>query len=156
MNDGLHVSGGDVGLIQGEGYGDYRFEFDLTIPVQGAGVAGWVVRAADENNCIMFQLQSADSTLNAPQFKTKPNTLRPHVRRNGQWTVLEPVALPKEVRRGEAHTVATECRGKTIEVFLDGAKIHGMPAEEFTGGPPGFRAGSAEEAGIFRKVAVRK
>ena len=54
-SQGLLVSGGDIGLIDGEGYGDYRFEFELTVPKEGQGITGWVVRAQDESNCLMFQ-----------------------------------------------------------------------------------------------------
>jgi hypothetical protein len=154
--DGLLVAGGDVGLLGGQGYQDYRFEFDLVLPKEGQGVAGWVVRAASEDECLMFQLQSADSTFNAPEFKTRPNTLRPHQRHGGQWQVGEPVALPKEIRRGEAHHIAVECRGETIEVSLDGEKIHTQKDGGLRAGTIGFRASGPAEQGLFRKVTLKK
>ena len=49
----------------------------------------------------MFQLQTADSTFNAPEFKTRPNTLRPHRRKGGQWeidSVMPPAQLPHLLR----------------------------------------------------------
>ena len=44
-SQGLLVTAGDIGLLDGEDYGDYRFDFELTVPKEGQGIAGWVVRA---------------------------------------------------------------------------------------------------------------
>jgi hypothetical protein len=154
--DGLFAGGGDVGLVQSEGYRDYRFEFDLVLPSEGQGISGWLVRARDAENAVMFQLQSADSPFHAPEYKTKPNTLRPHLRRGGPWEVLEPVPLPREVKRGETHRIAVECRGENVEVFLDGARVHSMRVPGHREGGAGFRAGSPAEQGLFRKVSLRK
>jgi hypothetical protein len=152
---GLSVSGGDIGLIDGEGYENYRFEFDLTLPKEGQGISGWVVRAASSSDCLMFQLQSADSPYSAFEFKTRPNTLRPHLRRNGAWQVAEPVPLPKEVRRGETHRIAVECKADTIQVFLDGAKIHTQNDSGFRRGQVGFRAAGPAEEGLFANVSLK-
>jgi hypothetical protein len=154
--DGLFAGGGDTGLIQSEGYRDYRFEFDLVLPSEGQGISGWLVRARDAENAVMFQLQSADSPFHAPEYKTKPNTLRPHLRRGGPWEVLDPVPLPREVKRGETHRIAVECRGENVEVFLDGARVHSMRVPGHREGGAGFRAGSPAEQGLFRKVSLRK
>ncbi len=153
---GLLVSGGDTGLIDGEGYGDYRFEFELTIPNQGQGITGWVVRANDEANCLMFQLQTADSTFDAPEFKTRPNTLRPHRRTNGQWQIAEPVVLPKEIHKGEPHQIAVECRQGTVDVFLDGQRIYRQTDVDLRGGAVGFRASGPAEQGLFRAISLKK
>jgi hypothetical protein len=155
-SQGLLVCGGDIGLIDGEGYGDYRFEFELTVPKEGQGVTGWVVRAQDESNCLMFQIQTVDSTLNAPEFKTRPNTLRPHRRTGGQWQIAEPVALPKEIRKGEPHQIAIECRLGTVEVLLDGQRIYRQTGVDLRGGAVGFRASSPSEAGLFRGIGLKK
>jgi hypothetical protein len=154
--NGLHVSGGEIGLLDGEGYADYRFEFDLELPKAGQGITGWVVRAADPDNCLHFQIQSADSTMNAPEFKTRPNTLRPHARHNGAWTISDPVPLPKEVRRGELHHVAVECRGPTITVFLDGEKIFTQDDAGLRAGTVGFRSSGPDEQGLYRNICLRK
>jgi hypothetical protein len=154
--EGLLVAGGDVGLLEGQGYRDYRLEFELVLPKEGQGIAGWIVRAASEDECLMFQLQSADSTFEAPQFKTRPNTLRPHQRRGGQWQVGEPVALPKEVRRGEVHHIAVACRGDTIEVFLDGQRIHTQKDGGLRTGTIGFRASGPGEQGLFRRISLKQ
>jgi hypothetical protein len=154
--EGLLASGGDVGLMNAEGHRDYRFEFDLVLPQEGQGISGWIVRARDAEHAVMFQLQSADSPFNAPEYKTKPNTLRPHLRRGGPWEILDPVPLPKEVKRGESHRIAVECRGDAVEVFLDGARVHSMRVPDHREGGMGFRAGSLAEQGLFRKVTLRK
>ena len=155
--EGIQITGGDVGLLAGEGYTDYRLEFEMVLPKEGQGISGWIVRARSGADCLMYQIQSADSPFDAPQFKTKPNTLRPHIRRGGEWTVLDPVALPKEVKRGEVHKVATECRGDKVEVFLDGEKIHTQTVPpEFKTGTVGFRAGSPAEQGLYRHVTLTK
>jgi len=150
------VTAGDSGLLDGEAYADYRFEFDLELPGAGQGLAGWIVRAKDSSNCLHFQIQSADSPFAAPQYKTRPNTLRPHVRRGGEWHIAEPVPLPKEVRRGESHHVAVECRGPEITVFLDGQKIFTGNDGGFRTGAVGFRAVGPAEQGIYRNISLRR
>ena len=151
---GILITGGDVGLIDGGGYEDYRFEFDLTLPPEGQGITGWIVRAQSESDCLMFQLQSADSAYHAPQFKTRPNTLRPHVRRWEGWTIADPVPLPKEIRRGETHHIATECRGNRITVFIDGEKVHEQTDAGLRRGAVGFRAAGPTEQGRFQKITL--
>jgi hypothetical protein len=153
---GLLVSAGDIGLLDGEGYGDYRFQFELTLPKEGQGIAGWIVRAADEDNCLMFQIQTADSTFRAPEFKTRPNTLRPHRRTGGQWQIAEPVTLPKEIRKGEPHQIAVECRQGTVEVLLDGQQIYRQTGVDLRGGTVGFRAAGPAEQGLFRAISLKK
>ncbi len=152
---GLLVNGDSVGMLDSEGYGDYRFEFDLELPREGQGISGWVVRATSESDHLMFQLQSADTTLNAPQFKTRPNTLRPHVCHWGQWTLGETVPLPKQVLRGETHHIAVECRGPRTTVFLDGQKIFEKENAEYQTGTVGFHAANEGEQGLFRNVSLK-
>jgi hypothetical protein len=151
---GVLIKGGCVGMLDSEGYRDYRFEFDLELPREGQGISGWVVRATSESDHLMFQLQSADTTLDAPQFKTRPNTLRPHVCHWGQWTLGNTVPLPKQVLRGEAHHISIECRGSRTTVFLDGDKIYDTENAEFQTGTIGFHASNEGEQGLFRNVSL--
>jgi hypothetical protein len=155
-SNALEITGGDVGLLDGQGYADYRFEFDLELPPTGEGVTGWIVRAKDASNCLLFQLQSADSTCNAPEWKTRPNTLRPHVRHDGEWVLAEPVALPREVRRGETHHIVMECRGSQVTVLLDGEKVLTQEDAGLRAGTVGFRAAGATERGLFRNIALQQ
>ena len=154
--EGLLAQGGEIGLLDGEGYGDYRFDFEMVLPKEGEGISGWIVRAGSESDCLMFQLQSADSPFSAPQFKTRPNTLRPHTRHNGNWTVLDPVPLPKEIRRGEPHRITVECRGEEIAVALDSQPIYRRKMPGWSGGTVGFRAASPAEQGLFRHIRLQR
>jgi hypothetical protein len=153
---GILITGGDVGLIEGGGYEDYCFEFDLTLPEEGQGITGWIVRAQSESDCLMFQIQSADSPYRAPEFKTRPNTLRPHVRRWEGWAIADPVPLAKEIHRGETHHIATECRGSRIAVFVDGEKVHEQSDAGLRRGSVGFRVAGPGEQGRFQNITLRK
>ncbi len=153
---GLRVTGGDVGILDGDGYRDYRLEFDLLIPKEGKGIAGWVVRAKDMDNCLMFQLQTADSPVDMPQYKTRPNALRPHVRSNGTWQIADPVPLRQQVHRGETHHVAVECRQGTVEVFLDGQSVHKQTNQALRGGSVGFRASGPDEQALYRQIRLTR
>ena len=153
---GILITGGDVGLIEGGGYEDYCLEFDLTLPADGQGITGWIVRAQSESDCLMFQIQSADSPYRAPEYKTRPNTLRPHVRRWEGWAIADPVPLSKELRRGETHHIATECRGNRITVFVDGEKVHEQSDAGLRRGSVGFRASGPAEQGRFQNITLRK
>jgi hypothetical protein len=155
-SNALYVSGGGVGLLVGRGYGDYRFEFDLELPLAGQGVTGWIVRAKDSNNYLLFQLQSADSTCNKPEWKTRPNTLRPHVCHDGKLVIAEPVTLPKKVRRGETHHVVVECRGPAVTVLLDGDRVFAQEDKGLRTGTVGFRAAGSPEQGLFRNISIHK
>jgi hypothetical protein len=155
-SNGLHITGGDVGLLDFQPGSDYRFEFDLEMPLEGQGIAGWIVRAQSQGDFLLFQIQSADSTYSAPEFKTQPNTLRPHLRRYGEWTIVDPMPLPKEVRRGETHHVAVECSGAQIAVFLDGEKIYAGSDGGFSAGTVGFRAAGPAEQAVVRNVRLSK
>jgi hypothetical protein len=145
-----------VGLLDGRGYSDYQFEFDLELPLAGQGVTGWIVRAKDSSNYLLFQLQSADSTCNVPEWKTRPNTLRPHVCHDGQLLIAEPVTLPKEVRRGETHHIVVECRGSQVTVLLDGEKVATQEDAGLRTGTVGFRAADATERGLFRNIVLQR
>ena len=155
-SNALQVTGGEVGLLDGQGYTNYQFEFDLELPLAGQGITGWIVRAKEASDCLLFQLQSADSTYNAPQWKTRPNTLRPHVRRDGEWIIAEPVPLPKEVRRGETHHIAVECRGPKVTVLIDGIKVITQSDTGLSTGTVGFRASGPLEQGLFRNISLQK
>lgn len=151
---GLLITGGHVGLIERQGYEDYRFEFDLKLPDEGEGITGWVVRAKDENECMMFQVQSNDSPYKAPEFKTRPNTLRPLLRQNGTWIISDPVSLPKEIKRGEKYRFATECRGATVTVFLDGEKVYEKKTPGLETGALGFRVAEPLDQGLFSSISL--
>jgi hypothetical protein len=154
--DGIYIKGGNVGLIEGEGYENYRFAFDITLPKEGQGITGWIVHAKDENDCIMFQIQTRDSPYNFPQFKTKQNTLRPLIRRSGRWEVLDPVPLPVEFNRGEKRHIVTECKGNSILVYIDGQKVHEQNDKFYGKGAVGFRVNETLEQALFSNIMLQK
>ncbi len=154
--NGLRITGGDVGLLDFNPGANYRFEFDLELPNEGQGIAGWVVRAQGPGDCLLFQIQSADSTYSAPEFKTRPNTLRPHIRRYGEWTIADPVPLSKPLHRGENHHFAVDCKGPVITVYLDGAKVYTGDDGGFSSGTVGFRATGPSEQGLFRNISLSR
>lgn len=154
--EGISIKGGDIGLLEGSGYKDYRFEFNLKMPVEGRGITGWVVRAKDENNCIMFQIQSSDTQYNAPRFKTKANSLRTLIRSNGEWTILDPVSLPVTVKKGEIHHIATECAGNSVSVYIDGQKIHEYNDHTFPRGTIGFRVKESFEEALVTNISLKE
>lgn len=146
----------DIGLLDGEGYQDYRFEFEVTLPKEGQGITGWVVRARSESDCLMFQIQGSDSNYKPGQLKAQPNTLRPHVRRGGRWTAQEPIELKNKVLKGEIYHVATECRGEQVTVWVAGEKVYSGKDAGLHEGTVGFRAASAAEQGLFRNISLSK
>lgn len=154
--EGILITGGNVGLVERQGYTDYRFEFDVKLPEDGQGITGWIVRAKDDNNSMMFQLQSDDSSYKAPEHKTRPNTLRPLARKKGQLTVADPVSLHKKIRRGETLRVATECRGSRITVFVDGEKVYEKNDEDFQQGSVGFRVSAPLDQGLFSDISLQE
>lgn len=153
--EGIHITGGDVGLIEGNGYKNYRFGFDLVLPPEGQGISGWVVRAKDADNYLLLQLQSADSKYHAPQYKTKKNTLRILPRINGTLSIEDPVVLETEIRTGETHHIVTECVDEKVTVFIDGreAATYRVKTGE---GPAGFRVGDSIDQGVFKNICLKK
>ncbi|MHB9076288.1 MAG: beta-L-arabinofuranosidase domain-containing protein [Pirellulaceae bacterium] len=163
----LVVSGGGIGLWAGEGYRDYRFEFAVCLPRESDGVVGWVVRAKNPCEGILFQIESADSTQLAERDpRTRPNSLRSYVVRPGdlgsRLELKDVVSLPKPVMRGESHEVAVECVRDGISVSLDGLVVHTQKDYGMADGSVGFRAGAgmedgsrgANEVGLFRQIRL--
>lgn len=163
LSSGLEVLWGDIGMLEGGGYKDYRFEFDMTLPKSGYGVTSWVVRALSETNYLMFQIQSSDTRYKANQWITGPNSLRPHERHGNTWTALEPIELNIKILREKAYHVVTECRGELVTVWINGEKVYNHKYSGFSEGTVGFhsgtapdRAGSSSEMGLFSNISLKK
>lgn len=156
LPDGILITGGYTGLIEGKDYQDYQFDFDLTLPLDGQGVAGWVVRVQDENNCILFRIQSADSPFEGAGFKNYPNSLRPETCKNGHWQIAKPVTLPMQIKTGGKYQVRTVCKGSVIEVFIDGTKVYEQSAEGIQAGAVGFTVGGKHDQGFFQNIGLIK
>lgn len=153
---GIFITGGGVGLIEGKDYKDYKFEFDMTLPKEGQGISGWVVRAKDNYNYMMFQIQSSDTKYHAPQFKTKSNTLRPILCKNGKLIVLDPVPLNEKILTEKTYHITTVCHGDHITVFINGEKVYEQSDEGLREGNVGFRVSAPLDQGLFGNISLQK
>ncbi|MCH5598009.1 DUF6250 domain-containing protein [Niabella ginsengisoli] len=142
-------------MMEGGGYTNYRFEFDMIMPAQGKGISGWIVQAKDPDNFLLLQLQSSDSEYNSPEHKTKPNTLRIVPRLNGQHFVEDPVTLSLDIRKGEKYHIKTECVNNNVSIWVNGQKIASYKSK-FSGGWMGFRVSGAVDQGIFSNICLKK
>ena len=156
LPDGLLITGGYTGLIEGKDYQDYQFDFHLTLPSDGQGVAGWVVRAQDDNNCILFRIQSEDSPFEGAGFKKFPNSLHPETCKNGDWQIAKPVTLPMQIKIDGKYHIRTVCKGSVIEVFIDGIKVYEQSAEGIQAGAVGFTVGGKHDQGFFQNIGLIK
>jgi hypothetical protein len=155
-SSGILALWGDIGLLNGVGYKDYRFEFDLMLPKEGQGITNWVVRAQNESDYVMFQIQCNDMNYSANEWKTEPNTLRSYVRRGGEWTAVETVKLKKNILKDRSYKVATECHGEQVTVWIDGEKVYRGNYAGHREGTVGLRAGRAVEQGLFNNISLKK
>jgi hypothetical protein len=113
----LTVNGGDVGLsTQGADWSGYRMEFDLTVDALSGG---WTVHSRDAGNLVMVNL-----TTTSPYNPEAASTFGVHVRENGGYRLVGGrVPAGITMRDGERHHVATEIRGDTVTLFLDGREV---------------------------------
>lgn len=153
---GILALWGDIGLLNGIGYKDYRFDFDLKLPKEGQGLTNWVVRAQDESDYLMFQLQSNDINYKSKDWKAEPNTLRSYMRKDGKWIAGETVKLKRDIIKDTSYKVTTECRGEQITVWIDGEKAYSGNYAGNREGTIGFRAGRAVEQGLFSNISLKK
>ena len=158
--NGMTVQGNGISLLDGHGYGDYRFAFDMTLPKDSQGVGSWVVRAEDVNNCLMFRLWCETSPVDYPAIKEIPSPERayliPIVYRNGKPTNLAPVPAPKGFVHGQTCRIAVECRGEQVDVSLDAIKFHSMRAPDMPTGGVGFFASWPWNKGVYSNISLQK
>jgi alpha-L-rhamnosidase len=77
--------------------------------------------------------------------------LRPHVQKNGQWTLLPTVSLRKVIAAADElkpHRIEIETRGATIRTRIDGTLVDERSDATFAAGTVGFRADSKEQATV--------
>ncbi len=147
--------------------GRSRPVFAMCLPQDNDGLVGWVVRAKNSCEGILFQIECADSTLPTERDpRTRPNSLRSYVVLPGdlgsRLDLKEVIALSKPVLRGESHDIATECVGNDVSVYLDGNLVHTQKDYGMSEGSVGFRAGAgmedgsqgAREVGWFRQIRL--
>jgi hypothetical protein len=66
------------------------------------------------------------------------------------------VTLPKEVRMGELHGIAVECRQDKVDVLLDGQRMYSQASIDLRGGTVGLRASRPPEQCQFRAISLKK
>ena len=137
--EGMHVQNGGISLIDGVGYKDYRFAFDMTLPKDSQGVGTWVVRARSVNDCLMFRLWCRTSPIDYPEMKEMPSPERsylvpiviPQRPRRPSWRRWRP---PRPLMHGQTCRITVECRGDRVDLSLDGVKFHSMQVPELADG----------------------
>ncbi|HWJ81652.1 MAG TPA: glycoside hydrolase family 78 protein [Nocardioides sp.] len=118
---------------------DYTIEFTAS---DIAGALGVYFRGEDTENAYMWQLSEAS------------DALRPHVKRNGGYSVLSATPFPAGFDFGAEHDYAIEVAGSTITTSVDGAVLDEHTDGTFDGpGLVGFRTSGAE-TGLVHDVTV--
>lgn len=139
----LQVSGGDVSLSNaGANWTNYTYSFDVRRPT-GGKAAGWVFRAPDANDGYMWQIGAGNGS--------QPGSLRMHLLRNGQYTLL--ASVPISVRDNTWYHVDMVLNGPEIRTYIDGKLIDSRIDRTFPAGRVGFRENGGE-TGNFRDVRV--
>lgn len=118
---------------------DYTIEFTAS---DIAGALGVYLRGEDTENAYMWQLSEAN------------DSLRPHVKRNGGYAVLNARPFPAGFDFGAAHDYAITVDGSTITTRVDGTVLDQRTDSTFDGpGIVGFRTSGAER-GLVHDVTV--
>ncbi|MDZ5441541.1 glycosyl hydrolase [Micromonospora sp. 4G57] len=139
----LTVNGGEVGLAKdGADWSGYRMEFDLTVDALSGG---WTMHSRDAANLVMVNL-----TTTSPYNPEAASTFGVHVRVNGAYQLVGArIPAGTTMRDGERHHVATDIRGDTVTLFLDGREV-GSRSDPRIGalakGRVGLRSGQDERA----------
>jgi hypothetical protein len=120
---------------------DFRLSTRVTLKGDAFGI---YFRASDVNNGYMWQF---NKVIVKDHF-----LLRPHLCKNGAWSMLEPVDItqkfPALADPSKPHTVEIETSGKAIRTFLDGTLIDERQSDAFSSGTVGFRTTGGEAVDI--------
>jgi len=144
----VEVSGPGIGLLSDKVYGDFRFEFLVSLR-NGKG-AVWVVRARDEQNYYMFQLSGPKAA--------RPNTFRSFICKNGTIAEIESIPVVEDLSRpGDLYTILVEASGDEIKHSI---RVRSTPRDDdpqplgslldrtFCCGTVGFGTKDGEEATV--------
>jgi alpha-L-rhamnosidase len=123
---------------------DYRLDVAFTIV---SGAAGVVFRAQNPDNFYMWQVQvEADDVL-----------LRPHLRQDGHWEVLDEIDIADTLPLSQAHTpheLTIEADGDSFTTWIDGEEVNELDDDTFAAGGVGFRSGDGSEDARFDDLEV--
>lgn len=118
---------------------DYTIKFTAS-DINGA--LGVYFRGQDTENAYMWQISDAD------------DALRPHVKRNSNYSVLKATPFPTGFDFAAEHDYAIAVDGDTITTTVDGKQLDQRTDATFGGpGTMGFRTSGAER-GLVRDVTV--
>ncbi len=120
-------------------WGDITLVANVTLQKEAFGI---LFRARDADNGYMWQFNNASG---------KDLLLRPHVQKNGQWTVLPAVSLRPFIPAENdlrPHRIEIETRGAAIRTRIDGKPVDERTDATFASGTVGFRADSKEQSSI--------
>ncbi|UPK75518.1 family 78 glycoside hydrolase catalytic domain [Nocardioidaceae bacterium SCSIO 66511] len=118
---------------------DYSIDFTAS-DIKGA--LGVYVRGQDTENAYMWQVSESD------------HALRPHVKKNGNYTVLKAAPFPDGFDFAAEHDYSISVEGKTITTRVDGEVFDERTDGTFAGpGIFGFRT-NGEESGLVHDVRV--
>jgi len=137
----------DAGLIADTGsasLSDYSFEFTASITKNPGPVssAGWVVRACDKNNCMVFRLDLDG------RFYVKRRV-------NGVYTnIKEPVKIEFPVTDNKEYRIKTVVFGEVFTTYIDGQMIDSTVDGTYKKGLCGFCQGLDQWA-FFGEVILR-
>ena len=107
-----------------------------------SGALGVYFRGEDTENAYMWQLSEAE------------DALRPHVKRNGGYSVLTAKPFPAGFDFAAEHDYAIEVHGTTITTTVDGTVLDRRSDATFDGpGLAGFRTSGAE-SGLVHDVTI--
>jgi alpha-L-rhamnosidase len=112
------------------------------------GAVGIVFRAQDENNFYLWQI---NNTIGNDLL------LRPHVLKNGQWTILPAVSLRQTCPSfddGKKHRIEIKVEGDQIRTSIDGKQVDERRDATFAAGAVGFRADREEQFTVSNIVVV--
>ncbi|WP_256206795.1 family 78 glycoside hydrolase catalytic domain [Nocardioides luteus] len=118
---------------------DYTIEFTAS---DIGGALGVYFRGKDTENAYMWQFSESD------------DALRPHVKRNGGYSVLPAEPVPSGFDFAAEHDYAITVAGDTITTTIDGQQLDRRTDATFAGpGIMGFRTNGAEH-GLVHDVTV--
>jgi alpha-L-rhamnosidase len=123
-------------------FGDVTLELDVTVLNAAIGV---FFRADDSGNAYMWQLADTGA---GPM-------LRPHVRINGGYTLLDEVSLAEVIEVGldQPHALSITAVGDQITTSLDGVEVDVRTDSTHASGTIGFRT-AGQERGRVDDVTV--
>jgi alpha-L-rhamnosidase len=114
---------------------------------------GTFLRAKDANNAYMWQLNVGTSANAVPM-------LRPHLRLNGNYSVLaeidlRPFGFTRAGLLAGTHTVAYTVEGGTVRTVLDGIAVDSRTVSDFPVGRPGLRTFDKESVTVTSFTATK-